>query len=113
MRPAILPGVPDPIGGMTMGIRQANVRRDPGANHEPEPDEMRERVEELGTLLERICASQVKTCRLLEDSHDVPRSMKEVLSDRIRVHDRDLKAVRAFLAGFRKRKSPDGFGNRR
>lgn len=89
-----------------MGIRQADVRQDPGATHEPVPDGLRERVEELATLLERICAGQVKTCRLLEDSHDVPRSMKEVLSDRIRAHERDLKSIRAFLADLRRRKPP-------
>ncbi len=73
---------------------------------EPGTDRGRERIEGLANLLEEVCLGLVKTCRMLVDSRDIPRSMQEVLAERTRAHERDLKKIRAFLADLRGREPP-------
>jgi len=79
-----------------------------GREEDPEPgaDRGRDRIEGLANLLEEVCSGLVKTCRMLVDSRDIPRSMQDVLAERTRAHERDLKKVRAFLADLRGREPP-------
>lgn len=67
-------------------------------------DPLKELLVELATLLEGIASNQVKTCKRLVDARDIPREMKDVLSDRIRSHERDLQNIRRFLAKFERRR---------
>ncbi|MGA6994511.1 MAG: hypothetical protein WBX50_11520 [Candidatus Deferrimicrobiaceae bacterium] len=59
---------------------------------------LKEMVVELATLLEGICSNQVKTCKRVLDARDIPREMKDVLSDRIRSHEKDRQKIWEFLA---------------
>jgi hypothetical protein len=59
---------------------------------------MQKTVAELAALLEAVVANQVKTGKMLLESRDIPLDMKDVLSDRIRTHERDLQRIRKLLA---------------
>lgn len=87
MNAASFPGFPEHAGG--------REHEDPAGQGDCESDG-----------LEGVCANQLKTWRLLVDSPDIPRAMRDVLSDRTRAHERDLKKIRTILANLRLRNPP-------
>lgn len=85
-------------GGWRM--RNHQVRAIAETNDRQEENRLMELIAEMATLLEGVCSSQVKTCKRVLDARDIPREVRDVLSDRVRSHEKDLQRVRKFLAKF-------------